>query len=107
MPEFPEPSDLKTERRTRRSRRRPPSVFWPLMLIGVGVVLLLANLGYLPWQAWSVLWRLWPLLLVALGIDLLIGRRSVLGAIISAVLILLLIGGAIVIALLAQSIPLP
>jgi len=34
---------------TRRPRRRPPSLFWPLVLIGTGVILLLSNLGYLPW----------------------------------------------------------
>jgi len=75
------------------------------VLIGVGVVLLLANLGYLPPLSWGVLWRLWPLLVVALGIDLLIGRRSLVGAIISGVLILVLIGGIAMIALFAQNIP--
>jgi hypothetical protein len=90
---------------SRRPRRRPPSLFWPLILIGAGVILLLSNLGYLPWQSWNVLWRLWPLLLVALGIDLLIGRRSMMGAIFSALLILLLIGGAVAVVFFAQNIP--
>jgi len=90
---------------TRRPRRRPPSLFWPLVLIGAGVVLLLSNLGYLPWQSWNVLWRLWPLLLVALGIDVLIGRRSMVGTIVSTLLILLLIGGAVAVVLFAQNIP--
>ena len=89
----------------RPRRRRPPSLFWPIMFIGAGVMLLLSNLGYLPWQSWGVLWRLWPLLIIALGIDLLIGRRSVIGAIVSAVLIIALIGGIVVIALFAQNIP--
>jgi hypothetical protein len=66
---------------------------------------LLSNLGYLPWQSWNMLWRLWPLLLVALGIDLLIGRRSTAGAIISALLILLLIAGVAAVVLFAQNIP--
>jgi hypothetical protein len=68
-------------------------------------MLLLSNLGYLPWESWGVLWRLWPLLIIALGIDLLIGRRSMVGAIISAVLIFSLIGGIVLVALLAQNIP--
>jgi hypothetical protein len=89
----------------RKSRRPLPSLFWPLVLIGAGVILLLSNLGYLPYQSWNVLWRLWPLLLVALGIDLVIGRRSVVGAVVSAVLILLLIGAAVVIVMFAQNIP--
>jgi hypothetical protein len=90
---------------TRRPRRRPPSLFWPLVLVGAGVILLLSNLGYLPWQAWNVLWRLWPLLLVALGVDLLIGRRSAVAAIVSALLILLLIGGAVAVVFFARDIP--
>jgi hypothetical protein len=90
---------------TRGPRRRPPSLFWPLVLIGAGVMLLLSNLGYLPWQSWNVLWRLWPLLLIAIGIDLLIGRRSMVGAIVSTLLILLLIGVAVALVFFAQNIP--
>ena len=91
---------------TRRPRRRrPPSLFWPIMFIGAGVMLLLSNLGYLPWESWGVLWRLWPLLVIALGVDLLIGRRSVAGAIVSAALIVMLIAAIAVVALFAQNIP--
>jgi len=75
------------------------------VFIGAGIILLLSNLGYLPWQSWGVLWRLWPLLVIALGIDVLIGRRSVIGTIVSGVLILGLIGGIVLIALFAQNIP--
>ena len=92
------------ESRDYRPRRRP-SLFWPILIIGAGVAFLLSNLGYLPWTSWNILWRLWPLLLVALGIDLLIGRRSVVGAIVSGVLILALVGGAIALAFFAESIP--
>jgi hypothetical protein len=91
--------------RPHQPRRRPPSMFWPLMLISAGVLLLLSNLGYLPWESWSAIWRLWPLMLIAMGIDVLVGRRSTLGAIISALLILALIGGAIAVLFFAQSIP--
>jgi len=90
---------------TPRPRRRPPSFFWPLVLIGAGVVLLFSNLGYIPWSSWNVLWRLWPLLLIALGVDVLIGRRSMGGAIVSGVLILMLIGGAVLLVIFAQNIP--
>ncbi len=92
-------------RRVRKLYRRPPSLVWPLVLIGAGVILLLSNLGYLPPQSWYILWRLWPLLLVAIGVDLLIGRRSVIGGIVSAVVILMLIGGAVLVVLFAQNVP--
>jgi hypothetical protein len=88
-----------------RGGRRSLSLFWPLVLVSVGVLLLLSNLGYLPGASWNLLWRLWPLLLIALGIDVLIGRRSLVGAIVSGVLILMLIGGATLIVLFARNIP--
>ena len=89
----------------RERPRQRPSVFWALVLVGAGIVLLLWNLGYLPQLSWPVLLRLSPLLLVALGIDLLIGRRSAAGAFLSAILIIALIGGALYLAFSAESIP--
>jgi hypothetical protein len=86
-------------------RRRPPSFFWPIVLIGAGVLLLLSNLGYIPWTSWNLLLRLWPVLLIALGIDLLFGQRSMAGAILSGLLILILLGGVVAIGLLAPQIP--
>jgi hypothetical protein len=87
---------------TSKSRR---SFFWPIVLIGFGVILLLSNMGFFPATSWAVLWRLWPVALIALGIDVLVGHRTVLGAIASGVLALLLIGLAIGVALLADQIP--
>jgi hypothetical protein len=72
-------------------RRRSRSFFWPIMLISLGVLLLLSNLGIVAWSTWNLLWRFWPLVLVAIGIDVLFGQRSAFGAIISAFLVLILI----------------
>lgn len=88
------------------SRRKIPSLFWPIALIGFGVLLLLSNMGLIPATGWAVLWRFWPIALIALGLDVLIGRRSVAGAIASGVLILALVGFAIGIAVFAEQIPL-
>lgn len=66
----------------------------PLMLVGLGVIFLLNNLGVLEWDIWWTILRLWPVLLVAAGIDLLIGRRSALGSLIAVVLIVALFVGA-------------
>ena len=87
-------------------RKRSQSYFWPILLITLGVLFLLSNLQILPWSTWSVLWRFWPVLLIAIGIDVLIGQRSPAGAVISAVLILALIGGAVGLAVFADQIPL-
>jgi len=72
-------------------RKTHRSFFWPIMLISLGVLLLLSNLNIVPWNTWNMLWRFWPLILVAIGVDVLFGKRSALGAIISAFLILILI----------------
>ena len=86
-------------------RIRKHSLFWPIALIGFGLLLLLSNLGYFPSTGWAVLWRFWPIALIALGIDVAIGRRTTVGAIASAVLILILVGLAIGAALFADQIP--
>ena len=71
----------------RGRRYRGPSLFWPLVLIGVGVIFLLVNFGYLQVESvWGVLWRFWPALLILAGIDILFGSRSTIGAVISALL---------------------
>lgn len=71
-----------------RPRRTP--LLGPLLLIGVGVVFLLINLGVLSEDAWGQLFQLWPLLLIAFGLDLLIGRRN---PVLSIVIVVLVIGG--------------
>jgi hypothetical protein len=85
--------------------RRAFSVFWPIVLIGAGVVLFLANIGYLPDLSWNVLWRLWPLLLIGMGLDALIGRRSTFGAVVATLLILAMVGGVIALLVFAPQIP--
>ncbi|MFQ5611643.1 MAG: LiaI-LiaF-like domain-containing protein [Anaerolineae bacterium] len=89
----------------RRSRPRRRSFFWPLLLIGLGVIFLLSNLGYLPGNIWTVLWRFWPLLLVFAGLDILLAGRSVFGAILAFLLVLVLVAGAAGIGFFAQSLP--
>ncbi len=48
----------------------------PLVLLGLGTVLLLGNLHYLEYSGFSMLLRLWPIILVAIGLDVLIGHRG-------------------------------
>jgi hypothetical protein len=76
------------------SGHRHGGVAGPLILIAIGAAFLLNNVGLLSWSAWGLL-RLWPLILMAIGIDLLVGRRSVLGTIVAALLIAALLGGGL------------
>ncbi len=63
-----------------KNRRQSPNLVWPLVLIGLGILLLLQNFGLLAPEVWGALVPLWPVLLVVLGLDMLIGRRSWWGA---------------------------
>ena len=78
----------------RRDRRRGGLV-GPVILIGLGVVFLLNNLGLLAWSVWDVLFRLWPILLIAVGLDVLIGRRSIWGSLLALVLTLARLAGVL------------
>lgn len=78
-----------------RRYRRHGGFVWPLILITAGVIFLLNNLGLLSWSVWDVLWRFWPVLLIAIGLDILFGRRSVLGAILAFVLIVIILVGTV------------
>lgn len=105
MSRIPEPMTPPEPSPRQRSHGGHPSFFLPLLLIAVGVLLLLSNLGYLPWSAWDTLWRLWPVALIALGLDVLIGRRSALGALFSGVLVLVLVGVIVGVVVSVQELP--
>jgi hypothetical protein len=77
------------------TRRRPPSVFWPVILIIAGVLFLLDNLGMLHVNFWQ-LWRLWPILLILAGLDILLAHRSWLGNLVVLVLTLAVIAGVVI-----------
>ncbi|MGC9397188.1 MAG: LiaI-LiaF-like domain-containing protein [Anaerolineae bacterium] len=104
-PILPQPFPDGERERAPRYRHERRSLFWPIVLIGIGVLMLLSNLGLFPESGWDVLWRFWPVALVALGLDVLIGRRSLGGAIASGVLILILVGVVIGVAFFAEQIP--
>lgn len=72
------------------------SFFWPVILVGIGVIWLLVNLGIIPTTNLWLLLKLWPMLIIVAGLDILFARRlSLLGAILG----LLLIAGVVFILL--------
>jgi LiaF transmembrane domain len=85
--------------------RHTPGLFWPIILIGIGIIWLLTNLGFLAVNPWLMLWRLWPVLLIVMGLDILLRRSGAWGALISAVMGLLVVAGAVVFLFAAQNNP--
>ena len=91
-----EPGQQSTGRANRRHGYR--SMFWPIVFIGVGVILLLGEMGTVQALNWWALVRLWPVLLILAGLDLLFARTApvvgaVLGLVVVAGLVALLIWG--------------
>ena len=73
-------------------QRRRGGVVWPLLLIFLGAVFLLQNMGYLPPNFWTNLWRLWPVILVLVGIDLLLVQHVPRIALAGLIVIVLVLG---------------
>lgn len=72
---------------------RGQSISGPVLGIGIGSLLLLANFDYFQWSVWEVLFRFWPVFLIAWGLDLIIGRRTTMQKIIGALVALGLVAG--------------
>jgi hypothetical protein len=51
------------------------SLFWPILLIGVGIIWLLGNLNIIQPDSLYNLVQFWPVLLIIAGLDILFGRR--------------------------------
>jgi hypothetical protein len=72
-------------RRPRR-RYRYRSVFWPLVLIGAGVIWLLYAFGAFSSSNLAVVGLVWPVFVIGIGVDLLLGHRSIIaGAVVGVV----------------------
>ncbi len=50
-------------------RKADRSIFFPLLIIFVGIILLLSNLNFLPGNGWDILIRFWPIFFVFGGVD--------------------------------------
>lgn len=74
---------------------RRQGIVTAVLMIGVGVVFLLANLGYLNMSILDFSLHFWPILLIAIGFDIFVGRRSIVASIVGLVLILAILVGAV------------
>jgi len=61
---------------------------WPLLLISLGLVFLLANFGLIGPVSVIALLSLWPLILIIIGIDVAVGRQWPLAALAADVLVI-------------------
>jgi hypothetical protein len=96
--------DLKQEVSVRRRYR---SFFWPVVLIAIGVIALLADLNVISSDRLYRLADLWPLILIVIGLEL-IARRTLHGSAVDVATILIVLiaaGGAIVYVSLGPAIP--
>jgi hypothetical protein len=51
------------------------SFFWPVILIGIGIIALLVNFNLIAPVSINTVLHFWPILLILLGLDILFGRR--------------------------------
>jgi hypothetical protein len=63
----------------RPERKHRTSFVWPIILILVGGIFLLSNLGILGDNLWDSIWRLWPIIFIAIGLDSLFRRNEIAG----------------------------
>jgi hypothetical protein len=85
--------------------QRGVRLFWPIILIGVGAILLLSNLGVIQGNPWTIIFQLWPVLLIALGLEILLGGSTGWRAVVSALLGLALVGGVLWVLIAQPAIP--
>lgn len=78
-----------------KQERSKTSLFGPMVLVGLGIMLLLSNLDVLDLNFWQLLFRFWPVFIIAAGLDILLGRRANGGLLIALFLVLGLVFGAI------------
>ncbi|MCL6581427.1 MAG: toast rack family protein [Firmicutes bacterium] len=63
-------------------------VFWGVVLVLTGALLLATNLAPFDVHLWPVVWKVWPLLLVLWGVAILLRPAKTVGAVITAALVL-------------------
>jgi len=68
-----------SEEKGPNSPRVRGSLFFPILLVSLGIWFLLQNLGIVEGDAWDTFWKLWPLIFVIIGLDSLLKGEGVAG----------------------------
>lgn len=55
---------------------RRKGIAGPAILVALGIIFLLNNFGYLPWEIWGTIWRFWPVVLIIVGLEILFQKTS-------------------------------
>lgn len=76
-------------------RKRRTGIVLPSILILIGILLLLNNLGLVDWNVWGAIARFWPLILIAVGLELILGKRSISGAVGLMIILVIVAGSAL------------
>ena len=53
---------------------RREGLFTPVVLISLGTIILMINLGYLSWSIWGLVFRYWPVLIILAGVSIVFHR---------------------------------
>lgn len=56
-------------------RKSDRSIFFPLLIIFIGVILLLSNINLIPGNGWNLIVRFWPIIFIFGGIDDLLNQK--------------------------------
>jgi hypothetical protein len=66
-----------------------------VLLIVLGMLFLLDNIGVTNGIDWNTVWKLWPVILIAMGLEILFGRRISFGAAFFMVCLVIVAGSAV------------
>lgn len=70
------------KRRQSYHSHRHHSIFFPLLLVTIGIFLFLNNMGYIEGNTWDIVIRLWPLLFIVGGLDSIFSGNGYVGSMI-------------------------
>jgi hypothetical protein len=81
--------------RSERIHRERVSLFWPIVLIGAGIILLMDMQGMLVNQPLLLLANYWPVIFIVAGVELIFSKSGNVAKVVSALLGVLVVAGAI------------